>query len=185
MTTTEEVAEEVRWVPEVDLPTRLRLVRREFGRQRGESLTQGAMAELLGVQKATYQGWEAGTALPRDVVTMAKKLTELTGVEVTWLLGLDVSEGSTALVRIGNRWNVFGPGDDGGTSPFGLPRVGTIRLPKRQAGRVSEEALEAQAGAKQGPKSLSDARSVRETRVGYGGPLHRGCTTEVAIANAA
>jgi hypothetical protein len=87
MTTTLAVDEQ--WIPEVDTATRLRLVRREYGRMLGTPISQGEMADLIGVPKNRFQQWEAGRSQPRDFVTVAKRISDVTRVDVAWLLGLD------------------------------------------------------------------------------------------------
>lgn len=105
MTTTDTAVNEgdLVWVPEVDFATRLRLVRREFGRQRGETLTQGDMAELVEVPKNRWQQWEAGLAYPRDLVSVARRIAEVTNVDIAWLIGLGefdfTPDGSVSGVR--------------------------------------------------------------------------------------
>lgn len=77
------------WVPEVDIATRLRLVRREYGRKLGKALTQEEMADLIGVAPSSYKQWEAGNSRPRDIVKVSKRISRVTGVAVGWLLDLD------------------------------------------------------------------------------------------------
>lgn len=125
MTTTDTAVDEGDqvWVPEVDFATRLRLVRREFGRQRGETLTQGDMAELVGVPKNRWQQWEAGLAYPRDLVSVARRIAEVTGVDIAWLIGLGEFDftpdgGVAGSRRTGSRCNVGSPGWTPDFAPF-------------------------------------------------------------------
>jgi DNA-binding XRE family transcriptional regulator len=70
-------------IPEWTLADRLRKSRQEV------ALDQRAFAEQLGVTSSAYAQWEAGRAIPRDVVAIAKRVQSRTGVDALWLLGLD------------------------------------------------------------------------------------------------
>lgn len=118
MTTADAAVIEDRWVPEVDIATRLRLVRREYGRLVGRAITQADMAELLDVPKNRLQQWEAGNSVPRDLVAVAKRMAEVTGVDVTWILGVGPADTQVTFsprIKTGSRCNVDGP--DGGWIP--------------------------------------------------------------------
>lgn len=73
-------------MPEWTFGDRLRKARREA------KLTQEQMASALGLEKVgRYSAWEADNANPRDIITVAKRVAEVTGVPVDWLLGLSAS----------------------------------------------------------------------------------------------
>ena len=57
---------------------------------------QAELARRLGVPKAADQNWETGTARPRDVVAIARRIELLTGVPATWVLGLDEAAAAAA-----------------------------------------------------------------------------------------
>ena len=150
------------WVPEVDFATRLRLVRRGFGRQRGAALTQGDMAELAGVPKNRWQQWEAGLAYPRDLVSVARKIAEVTGVDIAWLIGLGEFDFTPdGGVKTYSRWIVGIPGDGGDPPPFLAPGTGP------------------------GPKSHPREVIANNTGVCYGNGTPDGCITALSMRQAA
>ncbi|QAY16084.1 helix-turn-helix DNA-binding domain protein [Arthrobacter phage Elesar] len=70
-------------IPQWTLADRLRRIRRDT------SLIQDDFAAQLGVGRAQYNAWEAGRNQPRDVVALARRIEEVTGVPAHWTLGLD------------------------------------------------------------------------------------------------
>jgi len=72
-------------IPEWTLADKLRKARQQAG------VDQRSFAEQLGVTSSAYAQWEAGRAIPRDVVTIVKRIEAATGVDALWLLGLDPS----------------------------------------------------------------------------------------------
>jgi transcriptional regulator with XRE-family HTH domain len=83
MTTTETQAQGV--IPPLTLKVRLRVAREYAG------LDQRAMAAAIDVAHGTYSNWESGNASPRgrDMVAVARRIQDATGVSASWLLGLD------------------------------------------------------------------------------------------------
>jgi len=71
--------------------TRVRLVRREYARRRTDDgqLSQVEMARLIGLSPPSYKAWENGTSVPRNLVSVVKRLALVTGVDPNWVLGLD------------------------------------------------------------------------------------------------
>lgn len=79
----------LRWRPEVEFDTRLRLIRNNLGeRERGHRYTQAEFAELLGVKPGTYKTWEAGGD-PEDIVGIAKLIEQRCNVPAAWTLGVE------------------------------------------------------------------------------------------------
>lgn len=76
-----------RWRPEITFNDRLRLVRTNYGRRLGRTVTQEEMAALLGEKVGTYKTWEA-KGHPADPVAFAKKIERITGADPVWLLDL-------------------------------------------------------------------------------------------------
>ncbi|MFR9807108.1 helix-turn-helix transcriptional regulator [Pseudonocardia sp. RS010] len=73
-------------LPKWSLADRLRKVRRDEAQ-----LGQTEFAAALGVGRQAYSSWEAGTAKPRDLITVAEKVSEVTGVPAWWILGLNTA----------------------------------------------------------------------------------------------
>jgi len=72
-----------RQIPRWTLGDRLRKVRREAGYSSRE------FAELLGINLSSLAHYETDRARPRNLVELMEKVSTVTGVPVTWLLGLD------------------------------------------------------------------------------------------------
>src|SRR5688572_20519419 len=79
---------QLRWRPTVGFAARLRLIRLEYAERAGQRITQGVMADLIGVNRATYASWEAGNSRPADIVETAKQIEDRLGADPTWLLDL-------------------------------------------------------------------------------------------------
>lgn len=69
---------------------RLRKVRRRIAH-----MSQGQMAEQLGVEQKAYAAWESGRTKPSDIVAVSKQIERLWPGRVTagWLLGLETLPG--------------------------------------------------------------------------------------------
>jgi DNA-binding XRE family transcriptional regulator len=76
--------------PEWEFCDRLRKVRRTVAH-----LSQGEMAEALGVSQTVYAAWETGRTHPIDIVAVAKLIECLWPSQVTagWLLGVEDHRG--------------------------------------------------------------------------------------------
>lgn len=76
---------------------RMRKVRRLAG------MNQTDFAAAIGVGREAYSSWEASThdIQPRNIVTVARRIEDLTGVSASWILGLDETppEGVSATER--------------------------------------------------------------------------------------
>lgn len=72
-----------RQIPRWTLGDRLRKVRRDAGYSSRE------FAELLGINLSSLAHYETDRARPRNLVELMEKVSTVTGVPVTWLLGLD------------------------------------------------------------------------------------------------
>ena len=70
-------------IPEWTFADRLRKARKST------HLTQAEMAHVLDVAPGTYGAWEAETAKPRDIVTIAQRIERSLGIPASWVLGLD------------------------------------------------------------------------------------------------
>lgn len=71
-------------IPEWTLGDRLRKVRRLLG------LSQSDMSAQLGENQKTYAAWELDTSMPRNPVTVARRIEGMSGVPAAWILGVDV-----------------------------------------------------------------------------------------------
>lgn len=70
-------------LPAWSFADRLRKARREY-----TSFTQQQMADALEVGLKAYSAWESGkNQHPQNVIEIANKLNELTGIPRTWFLG--------------------------------------------------------------------------------------------------
>lgn len=85
-----QVAAESSVIPEWSLGDRLRKIRRLSGHSQAE------FAALLDENQKTYAAWELDTSVPRNVVTISKRVEVATGVPAAWLLGLQVTGPTTA-----------------------------------------------------------------------------------------
>jgi transcriptional regulator with XRE-family HTH domain len=70
------------FIPVWSLPDRLRKVRRELG------LDQRSFAEKIGVSKDTYTSWETGRNSPKNLVAVARRVEQVSGVPAAWVLGV-------------------------------------------------------------------------------------------------
>ena len=52
-------------------------------------MDQRAFATTLGVTASALAQWEPGRAVPRDIVTIAKRVERQTGVPAAWILGIN------------------------------------------------------------------------------------------------
>ncbi len=89
MSTTSQIAEVIplRWRPTVDFPTRLRVIRKDYGRlTKRPKLTQVQFAEELSVNPNTYKQWESGAAKPSDLMAFARTILNVTHADPAWLL---------------------------------------------------------------------------------------------------
>lgn len=71
-------------IPEWTFGERLRKVRREM------RLNQEDMSARLDVKRSTYEAWETGRNKP-DVIELAPRLEEITGISRLWFLGWEGS----------------------------------------------------------------------------------------------
>lgn len=77
----------LRWRPTVDFPTRLRVIRKDYGRlTKRPKLTQVQFAEELKVNPNTYKQWESGAAKPSDLMAFARTILKVTHADPAWLL---------------------------------------------------------------------------------------------------
>lgn len=66
-------------------------------------MTGADFAEALGVSTSALGQYETDRATPRDIVDLAKRVEDLTGIPAAWLLGLDPVEPPTQLIPIVNQ----------------------------------------------------------------------------------
>jgi transcriptional regulator with XRE-family HTH domain len=86
----------LRWHPTLSLPTRLRLVRKDYGSRTGRpKLTQAEFSAELGANPNTYKQWEAGHSRPADLIGFAKTVYKVTGCDPAWLLDVASDEAPT------------------------------------------------------------------------------------------
>lgn len=74
--------------PEWTFGDRLAKARRHAGMEQGE------MAKALGVSRPTISTWERDENQPRNLLDVAQRWADLTGVEIGWLLGMGSRTGS-------------------------------------------------------------------------------------------
>lgn len=89
-----------RWRPELTFNDRLRLVRTNYGKRVGRTITQDEMAQLLDEKPGTYKTWEA-KGKPADVVAFARKVERVTGADPVWLV--DLTDGPDTPDDLGSR----------------------------------------------------------------------------------
>lgn len=53
-----------------------------------KGMDQRQFADSLGVKAGTLAGWETDRQKPRDLVAIAQKVQEITGISAMWVLGL-------------------------------------------------------------------------------------------------
>jgi DNA-binding transcriptional regulator YiaG len=70
-------------IPEWSIADRLRKIRRDYAR-----MDQDAFAEALGVKPSRYGAWETGRNKPENLVALAMRVEEVTGVPAAWTLGV-------------------------------------------------------------------------------------------------
>lgn len=51
-------------------------------------MDQRQFADALGVSIGSLPGWETDRQKPRDIVAVARKVEEVTGISAAWMLGL-------------------------------------------------------------------------------------------------
>lgn len=68
-------------IPEFDFADRVAKVRKMMG------LTQTEFADQLNTRPGTLAGWESGVQ-PRDMVSVARKVSAISSVPVGWILGV-------------------------------------------------------------------------------------------------
>ena len=71
------------FVPEWTFADRLRKIRHMMA-----PCTQVQFAEMIGENPKAYSQWESGNNGPRNLVAVAQKISDVTGVSPAWLLGL-------------------------------------------------------------------------------------------------
>lgn len=76
------------FVPEWTFADRLRKVRHMMA-----PCTQTQFAEMIGENPKAYSQWEAGNNGPRNLVAVVEKVSDVTGVSSSWLLGLSGGSG--------------------------------------------------------------------------------------------
>jgi len=75
------------FVPEWTFADRLRKVRRMMA-----PCSQAQFAEMIDVEAKAYSQWEAGNNGPRNLVDVVNRISAVTGVSPSWLLGLNTGE---------------------------------------------------------------------------------------------
>lgn len=109
-------ANTVTHIPQWTFGERLRKARRDHKRW-----SQRAFAEALGVTEAAYAQWESDNNRPRDIVAVAQRVQDITGVSANWLLGLtDDPRPGTALPQMDSNHQHFDY-RFGGDSPSFMP----------------------------------------------------------------
>ena len=79
-------------VPSWTFADRIRKARIEM------SLTQAQFAERIHAKEPAYAQWEAGNAKPRNLIEVARRIEQVTGISAAWLLGLtEPSDGGSNL----------------------------------------------------------------------------------------
>ncbi|MDQ2891171.1 MAG: helix-turn-helix domain-containing protein [Gemmatimonadota bacterium] len=99
---------------------RLRTARQRY-RPEGQKLTQGGLAEAVGVERNTVSRWENGGMLPKDPVVIAS-LAAVLQVTADWLISGDKAPGSARKLR------ERPPARYPGTGPHLPDRAGTLAL---------------------------------------------------------
>lgn len=56
-------------------------------------MDQRGFAAALGIKPGALAQWETDRARPRDIIGMARRVQDFTGVAATWLLGFDQPSG--------------------------------------------------------------------------------------------
>lgn len=87
--------------PEIGFGHRLRIIRIEYGREIGRTVSQDKFARLLDEKPGTYSGYEApgSDARPRDLVPFCKKVEAVTSFDGSWLAGFDLDGPDDQAVR--------------------------------------------------------------------------------------
>jgi transcriptional regulator with XRE-family HTH domain len=80
-------------VPEWTMGERLAKARKEA------KLTQAQIARQLGVSPATVAAWEVNRNHPRDVLALVHRWSEITEVDIMWIIGLDPSADNPRYVQ--------------------------------------------------------------------------------------
>lgn len=63
-------------------------------------MDQRQFADALGVSIGSLPGWETDRQKPRDIVAVARKVEEVTGISAAWMLGLGkVTAGYAGRIR--------------------------------------------------------------------------------------
>lgn len=73
---------------------RIRKARRRTG------MTGAEFSEALGITSSALGQYETDRAVPRDIVDLAKRVEDLTGIPAAWLLGVDPAEPPTQALQI-------------------------------------------------------------------------------------
>jgi len=82
MTAPEREKAPPRYIPQFTFGDRVAKIRRDM------TLEQFRFGELIGYSKSTIAGWEAEGKQPRDLVSVARKISEVSGAPVGWILGV-------------------------------------------------------------------------------------------------
>ena len=117
-------------VPQWTFDDRIRKVRRGLG------LTQEEFAVKLGVGDKRYAAWESGRNTPDDMLSIAKTLEDVSGIDKLWFIGwMDESPESPttdtqkAPTREGEGQQL--PDLDSNQEPIGSQLAPVTRLPQR------------------------------------------------------
>ena len=78
-----------RWVPEPDLATKLRAIRRGYGRMIGRQIPQREFAQIIKCGDKAYGAWESGANEPSDLIGLAIKLRDSIGLDPTYLVDIE------------------------------------------------------------------------------------------------
>lgn len=70
-------------IPEWSIADRLRKIRRDYAH-----MDQDQFADALGVKPSRYGAWETGRNKPENLVDLARRVEEVTGVPAAWTLGV-------------------------------------------------------------------------------------------------
>lgn len=102
---------QLRWRPAIHYGVRLRLVRIEYSERLKlpATMSQEKFAQLLELSSSAYKQWEAGNNQPQDIIATSKRIAEITGVDVSWLLDiidLNGPDDGGDLQERTSRWNV-------------------------------------------------------------------------------
>jgi transcriptional regulator with XRE-family HTH domain len=85
---------ETKGTPEWTFGDRMRKARRRSG------MTVHEFAAAIGVSSSALGQYETDRATPRDIVALAQRVQQQTGIPAAWMLGLDDAEPPTSALAV-------------------------------------------------------------------------------------